>query len=222
MVSAYKGLFAIYISVSVASIIATAVASTDFPESALVIFVVMFLNICVTMFILLRIARKKFAEEVLVHYNNCRILEFMDKLEHRLERKHGVMRSTYNYLAAMGHSALGNTEDIYACTQKITARSHRTEYLRRMIDYHITLEQYEAARPYINELSQLAAKQKGPYKQILEDFLINADIKIRISKGDLSGAEEFYTDFLLNRGALPLISIVSFSYALGMVLLMKG
>lgn len=222
MVSAYKGLFAIYISVSFASIIAAAIVSTYYPESAFSSFVFAILIICITMIILSRIARRKFADEVLVHFKNCQIHEFMEKLEHRMGRKHGVMRSAYNYLAAMGHSALGNTEDVYACAQKITARSHRTEYLRRMIDYYVTLEQFEAAKPYIAEISQLAAKQKEQYKQVLEDYLINVDIHIRMSKGDVSGAEEFYTDYLINRGELPLISRVSFSYSLGLVLMMKG
>ena len=224
MISVYKGYFAIYWVVGALCVICAGLWSHFFDASWGLAFPVVVSILIITVIILHRLAMKKFTSEVISCYNECRVREFMDKLNKLLGNKRSKqMRSFYNYLAAMGYSALGDYDSLYECLPKITAKSHRTEYLKRSIDYYFYNDQIELAQPYIDELKTLYEKQRNKaYKASLQLFLKYTDIYIRVKNGNYEGAEEFFLGILNSPAAKAPITKASFSCGLAFLLIKMG
>ena len=223
MVSLYKDLTAIFIGSTVLYFIGSNIWSAFYPEQVYISTFVMIILIVLTMVFLSKIGKKRFAKEVMSHILICHVNEYLEKLEYRMGKKHGVVKSSYNYLKAMGYSALGDYDTVFECCKNITAKSHKTEYYRYMIKYCINNDQHSEARRNMEMLKSLASSEKADiYKRNIEIFLKNSEYRMRIKDGVFEGAEEFYTDLLNSDNTKTLISKVSYSYALGALLIKKG
>ena len=184
--------------------------------------------VCVVLIILdaiffTRLTSKKLANEVIVLLNDCRIHDYINEVDRLLSKKKGPTRSMYNYMIAAGYSMLNDYDKVYECCQKITVRSHMSEYHVRMIDYYLNKEQFELAEKEMEEMKKLLSKmKKKSTKAGYEMSLKSAEYALRIRRGDYGGAEEFYLGVLASPNTKANITRTSYSYALGKLLVLKG
>ncbi|WP_034449160.1 hypothetical protein [Butyrivibrio sp. AE2032] len=227
MVSVYKDLVAIYILTAALLIVGAGVAL--YYLDGYIWMAVVIIIVTIILFAVLKTLNKKalkrFSGEVFTLYNECHIKQYMDKLDSLMANKNSrANKSAYCYLSALGYEALGDADAAYERAQGITVRSHKSEYIKRMIDYHINKDQFVKAREYMAELTKLVNTSRTTeiYKKSIEQYLQLRDRKMRILKGDYEGAEEFFTEFLAQNEPLFLITRVSISFSLGEVLYLKG
>ena len=184
--------------------------------------------VCIALIILdavifTRLTSKKLANEVIVLLNDCRIHDYINEVDRLLSRKKGPTRSMYNFMIAAGYCMLNDYDKVYECCQKITVKSHKSEYHIRMIDYYLNKEQLELAKKEIEELKKLLPRMRNKTARAgYEMSLKSAEYALRIRKGNYEGAEEFYLGVLASPNTKANITRTSYSYALGKLLVLTG
>ena len=171
-----------------------------------------------------RLASKKLSEEVLTLFNECQANRFINDLKSLFEGKtKGSVVSLYNTLLARGYSVIDDYDSAYECCQKIKARNYMAERSKSMIDYYLSKDRIEEAQQEMEELKKLTEKMRNPqYKEGSEISIKNAEYVIRIKQGNYEGAEEYYRKMLDTITPLFPLTKVSYSYALGRLLILKG
>ena len=226
MISVYKYLYAIYWIVG-ALCVAGGAYMVLLNKEKVFLYWILFLGIMVlTAYILTIVAIKKFNNEVISLLLNCHANDYMEMLEKKLgKNRRKNMKSAYNYLKAMGYSSLGDYDALYECTQQITSRSHKSEYLRRLCEYYINTDRFIEARDLLDQLNVLTSSiRKKTYRESLETSIKMMDYSIKVKNGDYEGVEEYYKGLLEHStpSTVSLLSKVSISFALGNLLVIKG
>jgi len=150
--------------------------------------------------------------------------KYIDEMNRLFAGKNkGAVVSLYNSLVVRGYVCVDDYDSVYECCQKIRAKRYKSEYLKFMIEYYIKNEQTDQARNAIEELRKLTGKMKNPkFKESTELSIKNSEFAIRIKQGNFEGAEEHYLKAMDTLKPLLPITEVSYSYALGKLLFLKG
>ena len=171
----------------------------------------------------LKLTTKRLSKEVMVLLEDCRANEYVDTLKRLFKNPKGGNLAMYNTLLARGYVVLDDYDSLYECCQNIRTKSYQTEYHKYMCDYYINKEQYELARNELDELKKLAENLKNAnYKALTEKSIKDLELSIRIRHGNYDGAEEHYLSVLEKLGDSTKLGKVSYSYALGKLLVLKG
>lgn len=224
MVSLYKGLMAIYFGVAALCMVGGYVYLTHYPNGLLEYLIVMILILGATITILHRAALNRFAREVTSLFNNCFVNAYIQALTDSIGKKHSKsFRSSYACLTAQAYEALGDYDSLYASCQNITLRSHMPIFHRRMFSYYLNRKEMEFAKDQITALNALSASAKNRAGKILIDnFIKECENAYQVRLGNYDDAEKNYTEMLNKEGDIPLITRVSYAFALGQVLVLKG
>lgn len=226
MVSVYKRIYALYWGIGLILALSEGVFSYYFPDYAIPGLVVLLVLVFVEASLLIKLSNRIFAKNVMSKFLTCHVHEYMDLLDKRLGKKRRKdLKSTYNYLKAMGYSALDDYDALYECTRQITHLSHKSEYYKRLIDYYIHNDMFIEAQDLMNKLAEFNTKVKSKiYKDSIDVTLKLFDCRIKVKNGNYEGVEEYYTQMLSSHetAVVSLISRVSISYALGELLVKKG
>ena len=92
-----------------------------------------------------------------------------------------------------------------------------------MFEYYMKKERPELAARAIDELKKYTEKiTNKTYKESCELSIKSAEYALKIKNGDYEGAEEYYTNVLNTLNPLYPITKVSYSYALGKLLVLKN
>lgn len=224
MINLYKDLHAAYWGGALLICIIAIVLVSLLPGYREPVFLVCICLLVVNMLIISRIAKNRFADEVLVLMTSCRINEYIDKLDLRMgKKKSAIQKSAYGYMKAMGYFLLGDAEHEYECTNLITARSHQTERIKYLADYYISTGDYDEAREILGQMEEVAARERSDiYRETLFQFIQMQDYRMRINNGDYEGAEEFYLEEIGKSSNNILLHQVALRCALGNLLVLKG
>ena len=223
MIQIYRKYHIAYWTIGVLLIIAMIVADILFRAYIPSIIIVLLLVIADAVFFT-RLTSNKLAREVMVLFNECRANEYIDTLKKLFAGKtRGPVVSMYNMMIAGGYAVIDDYNSVYDCCQNIKSKNYRTEYHKFMIEYFINKDLLDQAQNEINELRKLLEKVKKPkYRESLEQSITNAEYAIRIKCGNYEGAQEHYEKMLAEIGHVATITNVSYSYALGKLLYLKG
>lgn len=224
MIALYKKYHTLYWIFGIVFIIIAVIWALVFPDNAWMGLLIILPLVLIDVVVFSNLAKTKFINEVMIYFHECRINEFMTRLEALMgNRKEKGLKSCYSYLVSMGYAALGDYDKSYEMAQGIKVRNHMPEYYKRVADYYINQSRFDKADEMLDKLKISAGKQiNSAYKKTLMNFIGLREHEIRVKKGDLSGAEEFYLGFLTGGDPLYLITRVSISWALGNVLALKG
>ena len=189
----------------------------------LVMFPTMILAV-VNAIVFIRLSNKKLSREVLPLFYNCQVHKFIDEMNRLFAGKtKGPVVSLYNSMVARGYGVIDDYDSVCACCQKITNKAYKSEYHKAMIDYYLKHDQIDKAQNEMEELRKLAEQMKNPrYKEVSLLSIKNTEFYIRIKQGNYEGAEEHYLNALNTIKPLYPITQVSYSHALGKLLLLKG
>lgn len=222
MISLYKGLYAVYLSVAALCAAGAAVAVYFYPTQAISIVSIAIIIYGFTGIFIIRITREKFKNEVMALLYNCRAHDFMDKVDELFKDKRSkAHKSTYAWLKALGYDVLGDYEAMYESCQNITKKSHMSEYHRRMITYYVEKNDIERAKDEIEKLKVLSSTTSGPDKMMIDRYIGEGTRAIKLKLHDVEGMDSYYEGESDNTGSV-LISKVSFAESYGQVLIIKG
>ena len=222
MLSIYKGIHIIYWIVGICCIIGGAVASYFFPDYVIEIISLMAIIICVTLIILIKVARNKFKNEVMSLLYDCRAQDYLNKVEALLgNRRAKWMRSTYSWLLALGYDVIGDYEAMRESCQNITVKSHMSEYHRRMCSYYVEMDQIDLANKEIESLKMLASKSGGADRAHLEQYIGECVRAVRIKLRDVEGMDQHF-EGAMSKAEPVLLTRVSVAETYGQVLIFKG
>ena len=171
-----------------------------------------------------RLATKKLSNEVIVLINECRANDYINALKSLFDKKaKGPVVNSYNVLLAEGYAVIDDYDAVYECCQNIRSKAYLSARRNCMIGYYLKNGQREMAENEMEELRKMLATIKNQdYKENLENSLKNAEYTIRIMDGNYDGAEEHYMKMLATIKPLYPLTEVSYSYALGRLLILKG
>lgn len=188
------------------------------------IIILTILLVLVNGFIFTKLAAKKFTNEVTTLYNECQANRYLEALKSLFEKQaKGPVISLYNTLLAKGYGVIDDYDAVYECCQNIKSQAYRAERSKSMIDYYLSKDQLDLAQNGVEELKKITVKMKNQkYKETCENFIKNSEYAIRIKQGYYDGAEEFFKEMLATARPLYTLTKVSYSYALGKLLILKG
>lgn len=222
MISLYKGLYAVYLSVAALCAAGAAVAVYFYPTQAISIVSIAIIIFGFTGIFIIRITREKFKNEVMSLLYNCRAQDFMDKVDELFKDKHSkAHKSTYAWLKALGYDVIGDFDAMYECCQNITKKSHMSEYHRRMITYYVEKDNIERAKDEIEKLKVLSSTTSGPDKIMIDRYIGEGTRAIKLKLHDVEDLDKFYEGESTDAGSV-LLSLVSFAETYGQVLIIKG
>lgn len=208
----------------VASMIGLMFCKTAWFVPFLVIFPTIIL-VFVSASVFTKLTVNKLNNEVVTLLMNCEANKYLSELQALFKDKaqSGIIVTIYNTMLASGYSAIDDYDSAYECIQKITARNYQSAKSMALIDYYISKGTIEETQNEIEKLRTLIAKMKNPkYTETCERSIKNAEYAIRIKQGNFEGAEEHYKKMMETIKPLYPISKVSYSYAIGRLLVLKG
>ncbi|MBR1905673.1 MAG: hypothetical protein IJ819_04370 [Clostridiales bacterium] len=178
----------------------------------------------ITIFILRKIANKKFQSEVVSHLHNCNVGLYIASLTKLLgTRRDKLDQSMYACLSSVGYEVLGDYDSLYASCQNIKLKMHMPIYHRRMFSYYFINKDLEHARNEADILTALAAKERNlKEKKVIEDMEAECRRTLRVNDGDYDEALDYFSEMLKSTDPHPLITRVSCSYAYGKLLYLTG
>ena len=225
MVSLYKRLLIVYFFVAVLCMIGGGIFLNHFRNTSgfVVYLITMIAILYVTISILSGIAKKRFKNEVLSLFDNCCANAYIEEVKRLLSKKRSRrFVSMYACLLSVGYDVLGDYRSLYESCLKIKDKSYMPYYHRRMFTYFLSIKDLTKAKEEIEELEALAASSKNKAElEVINCFLNDCNNALKFHLGNLDGVEEYYTQ-MLNKGDIPLISRVSYAYALSEVLIAKN
>ena len=170
------------------------------------------------------LATKKLSKDVIILLNECQVYNFLYTVKNLFDKKvRGPNVSLYNALLAEGYAAVDDYEACYECCQKIKAKAYLFQRRKHMIEYYLKKEQLAQAEAELEEMQkQFNQIRNAKLKTDLADSVKNAEYAIRINKGDYEGAVEHYKKMLDTIKPLYPLTKVSYSCAIGRVLILKG
>ena len=182
------------------------------------------LLVVVNAIVFTRLATKKLSDEVIVLINECQANNYINTLKSLFENKaKGPVVNTYNMLLADGYAVIDDYDSVYYCCQNMKSKAYMPARCNFMIGYYLKKEQRALAENEMEELRKILATIKNQnYKERFETSLKNAEYSIRIMDGNYDGAEEHYKKMLATIKPLYPLTEVSYSYALGKLLILKG
>lgn len=224
MVSLYKGLMAIYFGVAALCMVGGYVYLTHYPNGFVEYLITLLVILAATISILHRLAKEKFDREVTSLFYNCFVNAYIQALTDSIGKKRSRgFRSSFACLTAQAYEALGDYDSLYASCQNITIRSHMPIFHRRMFSYYLNRGEMEFAKEQITVLNALSASSKNRAgKTLIDRFIKECENAYQVRMGNYDDAEKNYTEMLGKEGDIPLITRVSYAFALGQVLVLKG
>ena len=224
MIFCYKDLKITYHVISSACVLGTVIWAILRPDMMWINIAVMSSIIILMLFILHPVANRRFEKEVVSLLNDCRISEFMDRLTARIGTGGSkAMKSSYASFCVIGYDLLGDYEALYEKCLLISHKSNMHIRHRGMFSYYLNKDQEELAASEIKSLYAMREKiRSGAAKARLDDIIGICETALHVKQGKYEGAEEFYTKMLSSQIYKTTVSRVSFSYALGSVLVLKG
>ena len=215
---------AAYIFVAVLCTIGGLIYIGRYPGRYYVYFPVLIAVLIATIAILSSIAKKKFKEEVLSHLDNCRTGIFLEELTKVMGKKRGKRESSfYASLCATGYDVLGDYDSLYASCRNIKLRVHMPVYHRRMFSYYISRNEVDHAKDALAALTALAAEEKNPAeKKVITGFEEECKRALQVHTGEYNEPINYYSEMLKSMESKPLVTRVSYAYALGSALVMNG
>lgn len=197
---------------------------TRFPNLFIVYLISLLLILTVTIGILHRISKKKFEEEVMTHFNNCRVGIFIEEVTNLMgKRRDRQISSFYASLCATGYDVLGDYDALYASCQNIKLKSHMPVYHRRMFTYYLSRNELDYAKDALDALSKLAESEKIPAeKKLIIQFEEECKRALRIRNGEYEEPLKYFGEMIKSTDPMPLVSRVSWSYVYGELLYLTG
>lgn len=222
--SVYKRFTAVYFAVAVLCIVIGAVSVSRNPGKEVPLFAALIAVLLITIFILRKIANKKFQSEVVSHLHNCNVSLYIASLTKLLgTRRDKLNQSMYACLSSVGYEVLGDYDSLYASCKNIKQKMHMPIYHRRMFSYYFNNKELEYAINEADTLAALAAKEKNlKEKKVIEDMEAECRRTLRVNDGDYDEAMKYFSEMLKSTDPHPLITRVSCSYAYGKLLYLTG
>lgn len=222
--SVYRRFTAVYFAVAVLCIVIGAVSVSRNPGKEILLFAALMAVLVITIFILRKIANKKFQTEVVSHLHNCNVGLYIESLTKLLgTRRDKFEQSMYACLSSVGYEVLGDYDSLYASCKNIKQKMHMPIYHRRMFSYYFNNKELEYAINEADTLAALAAKEKNlKEKKVIEDMEAECRRTLRVNDGDYDEAMKYFSEILQSTDPHPLITRVSCSYAYGKLLYLTG
>ena len=225
MLFCYPSLRITYYGIGILLVVGSAVFTSYHPNLLFLDLIFAILFVVVLILVLTKIALKMYTKEVISLLQNCHVREYMDKLDKRMGKVRAPkMISSYVAFSALGYNMLGDYDAAFDCCQKITSDECKPDYYRFMIDYYLNKGLFDQADKTLCDFKAFAAgtKKKNVIK-LCNKLMSDCENAIKFRKGMLDGLEEYYTQRLnSDQVSKVLISRVSFSHALGKLLILKG
>ena len=228
MISIYKKYHVAYWCIGIVEIIGMIIANLWFCRHtwvpAIPITAVTILLVLVDAFIFTRLTSRKFSKEVFPLFYNCQVHKFIDETNRLFAKKaKGPVVSLYNSVVARGYGSIDDYDSVYYCCQNMKSKAYMPARCNFMIGYYLKKEQRALAENEMEELRKLLATIKNQqYREKFETSLKNTEYSIRIMDGNYDGAEEHYKKMLATIKPFYPLTEVSYSYALGKLLILKG
>lgn len=167
---------------------------------------------------------KKLSKEVTVLINECQANNYINSLKKLFEKQTKPSATTpYYFMLAKGYAVIDDYDAVYDCCQNIKLKSYLIVRRECMIDYYLNKGDVALAEAEMAELrKQLPGIRNQKSRENFEISLKNFEYAIRIKNGDYEGAVEHYKKMLDTIKPLYPLTKVSYSCAIGRVLILKG